>query len=701
MKMELPIEIINEIISQSGGSCETLNSWFQLSTYFQEYVKRETCIVLIQDGPEKVANCDIPKGFHPILDNLAHYYLVTDNIDGDELSLFLEDYKNIIIIIHTTRNYSDPLNSALGFIVRICYQGAKLSVIYNTSVNYLSRLYFREFIHSRKRVRLCELYIIGNSLIGEESMCDICMLFERTYLQNIDTIFSLEIQDEDHEIFATSLATIKELNSISSKKDLSQILINCPSLLSIDSCNFPCRFAGESYKLAKCENITLEFFNNDVRYPVIDGTEVTNSLTLEPSLRSNNVEFKNLEFPNVKSLTLRLKDSMSRSVRLIDCNFKKVEILNIGSSIISWDDIINSFMDLNSLSINIINNEQYLWLQKCPFKLKFVNITSQEKEFAYYPLPVYNNQLRLSFETISFDLINPWRCYLFNKISLDNIKVIDTAIVNISNELVNRTLSKNDKVLKKYGLVDDQSQIVLTLSTIKCLKVFKKNSGDIRRIYAGHGHVNTLNTKTLNNPNASQFRVLIARDTLVAPYTMLIDQELSENTNIKSDLASELFFGNQCHGRTSSSVTPKEDVKTNIIIRGHTPENIVMNDETFCCSNIIWNLDHSRQVQALQVLVDPIPFLPGIDNTENKIKLLVELCQNILDKKNSTIFADFNYLKFQIVIDFAFSGTAILPDFKNILVSTLERELLATNQNLAVLINCQNNFQLNSVLLLF
>ena len=484
----LPDEILELIIRYNNKSIRTLISWSLIYPHIRNQVSKEVGIITIQDG--------LISKFHNILgfqclisenvvyDNksntIASNYIniISDDIDDEYIlnekqsfALFISRFNNLLIVIETTRQYSANLYNTLTRVANSCHYGTNICVFYKTHTNFLSKLYFKPLQNILSNISLTELYIFGDSKFqssNPDNLVDIDTLFQTVYIEDLKSIYSLDIIDDTKVVSAPQLVTIKKIN-YNENINIVHFLRYCTSIQNINYLRFPIlnNLKGKStFVLPPCKRITLNEFSSDVSHPTIDGSKITEMLTLQVTLRSTDPFFKNLSFPKVIFLHLSLFDF--KVVNLVNCDFNQVRHLNIENCLVPWDNFNlskNTNEDFIKLNVKIkTNNWQHLsWLISCPFHIQNLEIEGYLME-----------SVSLSLLSNSF-LSDPFIKQDLDIIDLNNSNKIENIALNIDSLEHCRFLQE---LISKSSLSASSSSFNITINENKLRKSICVNNNN-------------------------------------------------------------------------------------------------------------------------------------------------------------------------------------------------------------------------------
>lgn len=464
--MNFPNEILNLIVSEGLDCCHTSIAWSQISTAFKDIITEKLGVIVILDGYSSFDEQQLPIECDSLMDEKNTLYTLTDHPENASLAKFIPKYSNILVVVHSNRSYSDVLANMFYDIARNCSQGTSICIIYSTSLNFLSKLYFRELSLYQENITLCELHVIGSSSGDENEMCDINTLFERTYIYNLSSLYSLDVQTPSHKLFSKDLKVIKLLNLLEFNEDTSNFFSECPSLSIIESTKFPTNTGAtcRTFRLPRCNSITLTNYVDGSHYPDIDGSCVYDSLTLVPSLRSLDPEFSNLFFLNLKKLRLKLNDLGSHLVRFFGCQFPNLKFLECGSCVVPWSDLIAAKADLKLIKLTLTSLEQLEWISSYPGSLKSLYIEAPQARIVHFPISSVFENSQLYFENISIEISHLWQCYLLEKVVLSHSKPLMSLKIILNETLLAESIPLTGLHISKWGLICEDDYIIFKIS---------------------------------------------------------------------------------------------------------------------------------------------------------------------------------------------------------------------------------------------
>ncbi|CCD27000.1 uncharacterized protein NDAI_0J01080 [Naumovozyma dairenensis CBS 421] len=507
LAVNLPLEVLEKIIDLDMDSCQTFLAWSQISTYFRDIIKTRIGIVLVKDGLVEPTAETFPLDFNVLLTNSNHFLIDSDipleeSSTYDRFLSFMNQFHNILVIIQSDRSFSDSLASILGEIGRNSYIGATINIIYNSSVDFLSKLYFRELSLYQRALNLCELHVVGNRVPMQSETCDIDTLFKTTYIYNLKSLYSLDIKDDTHILIAPQLRHIRQISCSDTSTDLVQFLSKCTKLKYIEGTKFPLPFKNiRKYRMPFCQSMTLTNYNHSITYPIIDGSKVSTELILVPTLRAVDPEFSRLMFPNISRMVLKVTGFTRHVVDFKCCHFRNLKQLSIKGATIPWMSLINSDVEsIDSLELILNTEDDLKWLQECPFKLETLYIGSIGGQLIndYQINPIFETS-KLVATNFELDLHNLWQCYLLQNLILPNLHQENSLTIYFNETQLTSIVNENDKPLKKLNLTHEDKCIIyklpeLTHFTLICIEP---------RISSGNSNPNVSSTNSIRTLSAS------------------------------------------------------------------------------------------------------------------------------------------------------------------------------------------------------
>lgn len=449
----LPDEILELIVQQNEDSIRTLISWSLLSPYIRRLVSKEIGIITIQDGLH--APLENLLGYQCLIANgtatCNHLNINSDDIDDEYIiteeqsfTYFISQFENLLLVIESTRPYCEKLANTLTRIANSCHSGVNICVFYKTHKNFLSKLYFKQFKLMLPNIFLTELYLFGNynnnndsqSAGFENNLIDIDTLFKTVHIEQIKTIYSLDIVDDTNEFNGGELTTIKKVNYHESV-NLTHFLRKCTNIKNIDYLRFPILMNNVkdkyTFNIPQCEEITLCEYNNDVSHPIINGVKVAQKLSLKPTLRTSDPIFENLYFPHINTLSFPIYDF--KTINFKNCDFQNVRNLNVHGCMIPWHNF-NSLIPHNDIEIKLnitlrlTDWQQLKWLKSCPFKIQNLEITGNEIQFLPKHFISNDPPLDQSLDFKGLNDGNKFENITLHMNSLDQINLLQEIISN-------------------------------------------------------------------------------------------------------------------------------------------------------------------------------------------------------------------------------------------------------------------------------
>lgn len=482
--MKLPAEILNIIAAHGLNNFRDSIAWSQISSYFRTRVENEIGVIVVEDGRAFDARekpQDDSLNFHALLQDKNYALVSTDSAFADDsigqVSRLCAAFLNICIVIESVRSYSDDLAKLVDKIARRCQNGTKINIIYRNSTNFLSNLYFREFtLLNEKDLKLLELHVVGNKMPTKFEMCGVDTLFQHTYVYNISTIHSLNIQDANHFLIAPDLKAIKRLSMKDDDINLLQYFRECPKLRHIESTSFPLHCSSPIKYYPKCSDIVLDEFRSGVEYPWIEGSRISRSLTLKPAMRSMDLDFRHMSFPLIKSLHIGYRDSSIHHVTFSECDFHNLRLCDCHNCIIPWECLISSNSQIKDISLSLISEVQVKWLAQSPYQLSSITFVSP-----YYPISdfirinsmesstLYSNRIKLELSSL-------WECYILQKLVLNERSVSNLLDleVTVKEKSIASDMNRSRRSLEMMGIKEVAGCIFFDIPTLREFKITER-----------------------------------------------------------------------------------------------------------------------------------------------------------------------------------------------------------------------------------
>lgn len=719
-EMNFPNEILNLIVSQGLDSCKTSISWSQISPFFRELVTDQLGVIVIQDGSEALHDMRLPLDYMLLMDEKNTYTVLTDHPDHPSILRFIVKYPNLLVVIQSDRSYSDVLANIIDEIARNCPSRTNLCIVYSTSLNFLSKLYFRELSLYQKKIRLCELHVVGNGLVNKDEMCDINTLFERTYLYNLRSIYSLDVQSTSHELISQDLSIVKQLNFLDFNEDSSKFFTQCPKLRIIESTKFPIRDDDRPLKLPKCDYITLTHYVDGSNYQPIDGTDIYEELTLVPALRSADPDFHNLLFPNLKKLTLKLNEVGSHLVRFYDCNFSNMSTFHCGSCITPWSDLASASANVQHIIVTLMSLEQLHWLTSCPHVIKKLYIEASTVQLTDFPISPLFEKTKLKFQTIAIDVQLLWQCYLLKKLILPNIDYESSLKVVINESALMDAIKFNTISLKKWGLMLEENYIIFRIPYIRHFTLIG--------IGCDTGRITEATIMNRDSPTSSQI------PSLTGCTNQYFDTDASPNINYavspsafrRSSLAgadsqtarrqSAIVFPTHSNERRKSSANntifppmptaplsedPFEEENVAFVFDERCPDILTTNINALETSFFSWKEVKTDRIPLLQIVVQEFSLLNEFDDVEYLVPGLSAQIIEVLKYPFHLRLVNMIIEKLQVVVDFSAAGIEICQEKQSKLSIDLHAYLTYRGHHLRVFTSPEESNSPLSVLLQF
>ncbi|CCK71887.1 uncharacterized protein KNAG_0I00960 [Huiozyma naganishii CBS 8797] len=474
--MSFPVEILTNIVECNEDSVGTLISWAHISNYYKHVISHRIGIVTVVDGPNELQDI---LGYQILVSTGNHVVVSTDqdsSANAEILKGFCPLFGNLLLVVDSQRRYSEVLSNLLGVVAHSCQQHATVSVLYRTRTNFLSKLYFAEFKRCCAILNLAELYVIGeNGISLDDTMCDIENLFARVYLNDVESIYSLDLLNARNPLIAPGLEMIKNINFDSQVVRLDQFLGGIPNLKYIGSVKFPLGSSDcTTYVLPACDVISFTEFNSGVAYPIIDGKQVRKEVAITTSLRTRDPEFTSLCLPQVETMTLSMPGIASYQwTRFQSCQFGNLMNLNCDAAIIPWEDL--SFINgtIKHLSIKLYSKEQLEWLESCPFIIKDLEIFSNRKiQMGNEAKRLFN--VKASSLTIKLESLEQFK--LFQDVIVPLVKANNIRHLNITVGMNSLLDSVTSSVVprRELGLESEDSTIISRLPPLESLTILSE-----------------------------------------------------------------------------------------------------------------------------------------------------------------------------------------------------------------------------------
>lgn len=472
--MRFPSELIDLIVSQGLDSCRTSIAWSNISPHYRDLITKQLGLVVLDDGTKESDETKLFLDYQVLMVEGNTLHFETDHPEYERLKQFIVKFSSLLVVIHSGRSYNDVLASILNDIGQFSAAGTSVCIVYSNSLNFLSKLYFRELSLYQDKIRLCELHVLGNGKANVDEVCDLNTLFERTYLYNLKSIYSLDVQSSQHQLISQDLLTIKQLNFVAYDEASSSFFSQCPNLKTIESMKYPIKYQDTLYRLPRCDSITLTHYVSGSHYPPLDGSTVAKELTLIPSLRSEDPEFQGLNFPRLKSLRLKLNDATSHLVRFHNCNFSSLNEFACGSCTIPWADMISAGWSSGELAVTLTSVEQLQWLTSSPPGIDRLRILNPKTRFMEFPASHIFETSKLNFDTISLELSTVWQCYLLQKLILPHLESNQCLMIIFDENALSESLAS--KWDKKLNLEFEDDYLVFKIPPLRHFQLIEISS---------------------------------------------------------------------------------------------------------------------------------------------------------------------------------------------------------------------------------
>lgn len=707
--MWFPSELIDLIVSEGLDSCITSISWSCISPHYKDLITKQLGLVILHDG---VRDSD---GAMPFLDysvlmdkgNTLHFE--TDHPNYKTLKEFIVNFSSLLVIIHSGRSYNDVLASILNDLAQSCLPGTSLCIVYSNSLNFLSKLYFRELSLYRDKIRLCELHVLGNGKDSVDEVCDLNTLFERTYLYNLRSIYSLDVQSSFHELISTDLHTIKQLNYVSYDEASSSFLSHCPNLRVIESMKFPIKDEDTPYRLPRCETLTLTHYVSGCHYPPIDGSAVAGQLTLVPSLRSEDPQFHDLYFPALETLRFKLNDVASHQIRLQNCNFSSLKSIVCGSCMIPWDDLLSAGWKAGEVVVTLTTEEQLRWLTSPLADLDKLTIVNPVTKFVDFPASTLFETSKLNCSTLSLELSLVWQCYLLQKLILPNLTSGDSLMITLDEEFLSESLSSIFGTFKQRNLVYEDDCVCFRVPALTQFKIFEIGSSratapkPARLLSQSPTDTNSVPMSTKLNVNNAFFDVDATNEMCYAVSPSEFRRNsLAGLTNESARRQSAIVFPSGNRARRASSISsgslsqappisnddPFERDTVVFEFTERLPKVLTTNLAALESSLFSWrNLELNNRIPLLQVEVQTNGFNDGVCDVESLTTRLAPRILEVLKFPYDVRLPNIVVERFQGIINIADCDLAVNAEQQSKLATDLQTYLACRGQKVPVLAN--------------
>ncbi|CAD1784251.1 similar to Kazachstania africana KAFR_0B05660 hypothetical protein [Maudiozyma barnettii] len=527
--MLLPLEILDIIVENNNDSLKTLISWAKISLHFKEKIQRTIGIITIIDG--MTSPVYYPLDYNILFNHNNNIIINTSEFDSTILQSFMTKKDRILISIHSDEMYSQRLRLVLIEISRHCLLNTVICIIYYSTHNYMSRLYFQTLEKFSSVLTFSELYVYGNRHgCLYEGLFDLVNFFRNSYINDIQNIHSLTIIKGINSITSSSLRNIETLSTRSSEIDIYNILKSCPNITTIGSLKFPTGpIEHYKYILPRTESIFLSDYYPQLHNVMVDGTLINKRLDLSTENCITNPTFTDLYFPNISSLQLHLGNTPYQNIRFENCNFSKLTHLNCDTGIVPWEDVIQSGANIKSISLKLYTTEQINWLNNCPNEVENIEILSTKTNnipnisFTSYDL------LLNRYTYICLTLQTLLNCNILHNVILPSQLEVETFVLKIDDINIIEEMKNTTNYLHYYHLVGSQfDNFQFTLPYAKYLTIQHTN----------HQHVN-LPRRFLNDINTIEEPYLY--DNINYYNSMLGVQPLKTNINMGTEQPSRRY----------------------------------------------------------------------------------------------------------------------------------------------------------------
>lgn len=510
--MNLPIEVLDRVVTSGLDSFESLMAWSQIGVHFRSVVRKKLGILAIIDSDKHASRASpAPLNYDLVSDESNTMCVFSDTFDFGNVSEFLGRFDNILVVVMSDRFYSDPLATTLGELSKGLSgmgQEKNICLIYKTYVNFLSKFYFRELCHCSALLRLCELHILANSSGAfdreEVDMFDVDTIFENTYLHNVEIVYTLNLR-RGRKVMAPKLRTLKHLQ-VEDNSGIVESLKYCPLLSNIDQYQLP---PGRTVILPPCDHLVIANYNTNVVRDLVDGSHVRESLTIKPSLLSSEPKFMNIKCPSIVSLYLEFNTNILGNVKFIDCFFGNLKSYKAPIST-DWEDLVYSksvYIDTIGFTVSSILSLQNLC--EIPFSLNKLILYSSDVELQVTELqPVQletvssYKQIIQDLKRIEFHLHNIWDCVVFQHNILpflveDTELFVEIDRYSIANEILKARMK--DSTLSQLAILQlnwNQSKLVFRIPKLKAFQIY--SNAQQQQFHESRGRSSSMNGDTLS-----------------------------------------------------------------------------------------------------------------------------------------------------------------------------------------------------------
>ncbi|QLQ82386.1 hypothetical protein HG537_0H01480 [Torulaspora globosa] len=676
--MRFPSELIDLIVSQGLDSCRTSIAWCKISGHYKDLITKRLGLVVLDDGTKESDETRSFLDYQVLMVKENSLHFETDHPEYEKLKQFIVKFSSLLVVIHSGRSYNDVLASILNDIARFSTSGTSLCIVYSNSLNFLSKLYFRELSLYQDKIRLCELHVLGNGEASVDEVCDLNTLFERTYLYNLKSIYSLDVQSSQHQLISQDLLTIKQLNFVAYDEASSGFFSQCPNLKVIESMKYPIKYQDTLYRLPHCDSITLTHYVNGCHYPPLDGSRVNKELTLIPSLRSEDPEFHGLYFPRLKLLKLKLSDAVSHLVRFHNCNFSSLNEFACGSCTVPWDDMVTAGWSSGELAVTLTSDEQLQWLTSSPPGIDKLRILNPQTRFMEFPASGIFETSKLNFNTISLELNIVWQCYLLQKLILPHLEPSQCLmIVFDENSLLESLTLKRGKEL---NLEFEDDYIVFKVPPLRHFQLIEISPRSVIAKHSGMSSSSPIDTAS-TSPHAKINNLYFDADATREMCYAVSPSEFRRNslaglTNESARRQSAIIFPNGSRTRRASSISssnfdpvvpttndnPFDGDNVVFEFSKSSPVVFTTNLDALKSSLFSWKNLESNRIPFLRVLVQDQDVLNQISDLNSIIPILapriIEVLKFPYDIRLPMMVID----KFQVVVDLTDLGFVVTSE---------------------------------------